>query len=76
MYQMQHMNKNLIIANAYSYENANERQPTRVFCDSFGEQTITNINNLNLNTSTMQTITPEQSQTPTSAPHTTTKTHI
>jgi hypothetical protein len=60
----------------YSYKNVNERQPTRVFFDSFGEQTITNIAYLNLNISTMQTIVPEQSQTPAPAPHTTTETHI
>jgi hypothetical protein len=39
-------------------------------------KTITNIDNLNLNISTMQTIAPEQSQTPTSTPHITTETHI
>jgi len=39
-------------------------------------QTITNINNLNLNISTMQTIAPKQSQTPAPAPHITTETHI
>lgn len=76
IYQMQHRKQKLITTNAYFYKNANERQQICAFFDSFGEQTITNIDNINLNISTMQTIAPEQSQTSASTPDITPETHI